>query len=383
MTRGSLPLYVETRWNFTYLMLKQDIKFRGRFDRMESEDKLYNDHFLEIDNDNRKKIGPPSCNDWQSVQRMVNFLGIFYQSTLVVSASTTLNAHKCYGEIVNIASKLQLLCCSPGSEVKVKAEEMYLKFDKYWDRLKNINKMLIIVTVFDPRKKMQFATLCFEGLYGKESSTSTVLGETLLLILRNMYNEYAERYNQANVQVQQAQAQTHAETSSQNKSQNTQETQDQSQDIDEEMLDGYNPVEQRYNTLLREIGVRDTNELEAYLREAVENPEVMMGIEFDILSWWKVNCGKYPILSEMARDLFAMQISSVASESAFSTSGRIIEPYKSCLTHYMVEVLMCTEQWLKQDIKVESRVLTNAQILAEVEYEDDLQREFGALNLDP
>ncbi|KFK22491.1 hypothetical protein AALP_AAs58843U000100 [Arabis alpina] len=383
MTRGSLPLDVKTRRNSTYLMLKQAIKFRGGFDRMESEDKLYNDHFLEIDNDNRKRIGPPSYNDWQSVQRMVKFLGIFYQSTLVVSASTTLNAHKCYGEIVNIASKLHLLCCSPDSEVKVKAEEMYLKFDKYWDGLKNINKMLIIATVFDPRKKMQFATLCLEGLYGQESSTAAVLGETLLLILRNMYNEYAERYNQANVQVQQAQTQTQAETSSQNQSQNTKETQDQSQDIDEEMLDGYNPVEQRYNTLLREIGVRDTNELEAYLREAVENPEVMMGIEFDILSWWKVNCGKYPILSEMARDLFAMQVSSVASESAFSTSGRIIEPYRSCLTHYMVEVLMCTEQWLKQDIKVESRVLTNAQILAEFEYEDDLQREFGALNLDP
>ena len=76
----------------------------------------------------------------------------------------------------------------------------------------------------------------------------------------------------------------------------------------------------------------------------------------------------------MAKDLFAMQVSSVASESAFSTSGRIIEPYRSCLTHYMVEVLMCTEQWMKQEIRFEESVLTNAQILAEVQYEDDLQR---------
>jgi len=45
----------------------------------------------------------------------------------------------------------------------------------------------------------------------------------------------------------------------------------------------------------------------------------------------------------MARDVFATQVSSVASESAFSTSGRIIDPYRSCLTHYMVEILMCTE----------------------------------------
>ena len=79
--------------------------------------------------------------------------------------------------------------------------------------------------------------------------------------------------------------------------------------------------------------------------------------------------GKYPILSQIARDVFAMQVSSVASKSAFSTGGRIIELYRSCLTHYMVEVLMCTEQWLKQDLKLESKILTNAQILAEVEAE--------------
>lgn len=103
--------------------------------------------------------------------------------------------------------------------------------------------------------------------------------------------------------------------------------------------------------MLGDIGVRDTNELEAYLREKVENPELMMGIEFDVLSWWKVNSGKYPVLSEIARNLFAMKVSSVASESAFSTSRRIIELYISCLTHYMVEVLMC--KWMKQDIKFE------------------------------
>jgi len=69
----------------------------------------------------------------------------------------------------------------------------------------------------------------------------------------------------------------------------------------------------------------------------------------------------------MARDVFATQVSSVASESAFSTSG-------SCLTHYMVEILMCIEQWMKQDLKDEAKVLTNLQILADVKYEDKLQK---------
>ena len=65
----------------------------------------------------------------------------------------------------------------------------------------------------------------------------------------------------------------------------------------------------------------------------------------------------------------------VASESAFSTSGRIIDSYRSCLTHYMVEVLMCSEQWLKADIRCgDARLVTMEQILSDFEYEDKLKR---------
>jgi hypothetical protein len=40
--------------------------------------------------------------------------------------------------------------------------------------------------------------------------------------------------------------------------------------------------------------------------------------EFDILNWWKVNAPKYPPLPEIARDVLAIPISTIASESAFS-----------------------------------------------------------------
>ncbi|GAU34710.1 hypothetical protein TSUD_29520 [Trifolium subterraneum] len=40
---------------------------------------------------------------------------------------------------------------------------------------------------------------------------------------------------------------------------------------------------------------------------------------FDLLNWWKVNSTKYPILGQMARDILAIPLSTVASESAFST----------------------------------------------------------------
>ncbi|CAL9224587.1 unnamed protein product [Arabidopsis halleri] len=56
-----------------------------------------------------------------------------------------------------------------------------------------------------------------------------------------------------------------------------------------------------------------------------------------------------------------MQVSSVASESAFSTSGRVVSPFRSCLSHYMVEVLMCVEQWLKCEIHINERGVSTIQ----------------------
>ncbi|XP_019082738.1 PREDICTED: zinc finger BED domain-containing protein RICESLEEPER 3-like [Camelina sativa] len=130
MTRGSLPLDIKTRWNSTYLMLSRAIDFRVTFDRMEAEDKMYNDYFNEVDN-GEKKIGPPTRADWNVVERLVRFLIIFYNSTLVVSASTSVASYKCYGEIVTIERNLMSLSNSIDSELKSKVDAMFLKFDKY------------------------------------------------------------------------------------------------------------------------------------------------------------------------------------------------------------------------------------------------------------
>jgi len=71
--------------------------------------------------------------------------------------------------------------------------------------------------------------------------------------------------------------------------------------------------------------------------------------EFDILLWWKVNAPKYPILAEIARDILAIPISTVASESAFSNGGRILDPFRSSLSPLTVEALVCTQDWLKSN----------------------------------
>ncbi|CAL5196228.1 unnamed protein product [Lathyrus oleraceus] len=70
-------------------------------------------------------------------------------------------------------------------------------------------------------------------------------------------------------------------------------------------------------------------------------------MEINVLEWWKVNFGRYPILSNIARDVLSIPISTVASESAFSTGERVLDPYCSSLTPTTVEALICTQDWLK------------------------------------
>ena len=71
--------------------------------------------------------------------------------------------------------------------------------------------------------------------------------------------------------------------------------------------------------LEKKASLETKSEIGKYLLDNLEK----LG-SYDILDWWKLNASKYPILSKMARDVLAIHISTVAFESAFSTSGRIL-----------------------------------------------------------
>ncbi|KAF5807215.1 putative HAT dimerization domain, ribonuclease H-like superfamily [Helianthus annuus] len=46
-----------------------------------------------------------------------------------------------------------------------------------------------------------------------------------------------------------------------------------------------------------------------------------MDPKFDVLKWRSQNCSKFPVLSKMAKDIFGIPITTVASELAFSAGG--------------------------------------------------------------
>lgn len=74
--------------------------------------------------------------------------------------------------------------------------------------------------------------------------------------------------------------------------------------------------------------------------------------KFDLLNWWKVNSSKYKVLSLLARDVLAMPVSTVAFELAFSTGGRVLDPFGSSFNPETVEMLVCTQNWLQSNVPI-------------------------------
>jgi len=106
----------------------------------------------------------------------------------------------------------------------------------------------------------------------------------------------------------------------------------------------------RANAFKKHLREKDTidrkNKLERYLNEYVVDGDD----QFDILVWWKINSSRFPILSRMVRDVLATPISTVASKSAFSTGGRVLDTFRSSLNPPMAEALICAQNWLRTTI---------------------------------
>ncbi|KAL0294186.1 UNVERIFIED_CONTAM: putative AC transposase [Sesamum angustifolium] len=85
-----------------------------------------------------------------------------------------------------------------------------------------------------------------------------------------------------------------------------------------------------------------TLELDMYLEESL----LPRAHNFDILNWWRTNGVKFSTLQKMARDILAIYVSTVASESAFSSSGKLIIPHRNRLHHTTVDAFICSRLWL-------------------------------------
>ncbi|KAL0007898.1 hypothetical protein SO802_009400 [Lithocarpus litseifolius] len=315
--KAILCLDVATRWNSTYKMLENAEKFEHAFKRMEYEDLDYILHFRDGDYDRR----PPNENDWETCRKFVKFLRLFYNATKRFSGSLYVTSNAFFDEIYMIKRKIDLFSTSEDHFLYLMAKTMKEKFDKYCgsgeDSLKKGNVLLYVAVVLDPRKKLDYLNYCLSNLYGE--NVAKVITNRVQHVLKRLY----EHYNST--------------------------------------LSSYVSIQSASEISRMEgVGVVDDDD---------DDPDRFIASQYKAFRQGKQHVG---ILSRLARDVLAVPVSTVASESAFSTGGHILDPFRSSLAHEMVQSLICTQNWLQSSVQISLR-----QAMDDVELFED----YGKLKL--
>ncbi|KAL6601355.1 hypothetical protein ACP70R_044575 [Stipagrostis hirtigluma subsp. patula] len=308
----TLCLDVTTQWNTTYLMLLAALDYKQAFTTLDACDDNYNE--------------APSAEDWNKVEAACNYLKLLYDSAHSIMAAANPTSNIFFHE----AWKLQLeLANATGHANPIFssiAKDMHEKFDKYW---KDCSLLLAIAVVMDPRFKMKLVEFSYSKIYGVEAAKYI---KVVYDAVHELYKEYMAQPHQLNpAYVEQSQTN--------NGPVNADNTQANPSNGDG-LLD--------FDMYLSEIqcGEPAKSELEQYLDESL-TPRMQ---EFDILTWWKLNTLKFPILSKMARDVLAIPMSMVSSGSSIFSAGtetRMLDDYRSSLRPEIVEALVCAKDWLQ------------------------------------
>ncbi|KAH0757541.1 hypothetical protein KY290_021034 [Solanum tuberosum] len=205
-----------------------------------------------------------------------------------------------------------------------------------WANVRNITKFL--EKIYELTLKVPGSHKMASGMKEKFKKYWELLGEEKGKIVNNEVNAYLKNLFVIYVS-------KYAKCSKNQSSSSDSSTYGLSQNVKTNSLRTYKFYMKKQKEDSGSLGVKF--ELDRYLLEDQE-PE---SEDFDILIWWKVNSPRFPILSQLARDVLTIPMSSVASECAFSTGDRILDPFRSSLTPKCVQCLICVQDWLRQETK--------------------------------
>ena len=303
-----LCLDCKTRWNSTYLMLSIAITYKDVFPRLKQREKLY--------------TTVPSEEEWSLAREICERLKLFYNITKLFSGRNYPTANTFFIKVCEIKEALyDWLICS-NEVVSTMTSSMLEKFDKYWS---GCHIVMAIAVVLDPRYKMKILEFYFPIMYGSEASSE--IGKIRQLCY-DLLSEYQSKSKMGQ------QTSSHGASSVSNLFELTYDEQDPLSKFD---LFVHSTSEEGHAK----------SKLDYYLEETVL-PRIS---DFDVLSWWKTNGIKYPTLQMIVRDIYVILVSTVASESTFSTGGRMVSKHRSRLHPNTLEALMCAQSWFRNEME--------------------------------
>ncbi|KAI3939815.1 hypothetical protein MKW92_046260 [Papaver armeniacum] len=315
----------EHRWNSTYMMLKDVLPYRNAIQR-----------FL-ADMACRYTV---SNSDWEHAELLCNFLKPFYEATNYFSGVDYATSNSVLRFLFGIGKVFSAHRNIPS--LKVIIATMEEKFVKYWGETPHL---FAIACILDPRlnfRGMETTLSDIEECFGTSAYNFRCHKEKSSLISQKLKSLFAEYVSAMEVdgQVNTVLNTSTTLTSTQPPSHGT------SGDASSSVEDIFWESRSRHRS---DPLVTASHELTRYYAEPPPCLEEMK--RFDVLAWWKQNEKRYPILSCIARDVLAVQASTVASESAISLGKRVVGDYSSYLTPEMLECCVCLKDWWKDEFK--------------------------------
>ncbi|KAG6495035.1 hypothetical protein ZIOFF_042826 [Zingiber officinale] len=323
---STVPMDVPTRWNSTYTMLFVAYKFKKVFGRM-AENVQFVEYFEEVDGlEKKKRVGPPMEKDWEKAQVFVNFLKRFHDTTLQLSATKKTTSPLIWEEIVAMRMIIdETILDTTDPSLQEVAKRMESKFNKYWGNLEKVNKLVFLGHILDPRYKLQMIGIHLGDMKLDASKIHSFV-DSLKNCLMELYHAYKGNSPLDHINGI------------------------DDGDVDKDLMEMYknDPIKLNYHLKMAQLRKAQkqaeiTNEVDKYFSD----PFVKWSSNFDILEWWKGNTTTFPVLSKIAKDIFSIPSSTVASENAFSLGRRVVDPFRASLHPKMVEALVCTSDWLR------------------------------------
>ncbi|KAF7141255.1 hypothetical protein RHSIM_Rhsim06G0136800 [Rhododendron simsii] len=290
-----LCLDVPSRWNSTYLMLDAAQKFEKPFNRLHEEDSNFkeifkDDEFSKGEEENEingafgGNIGSgekrkPTKKDWGDCRTFVHFLRLFYIATKRFLGFLYVTSDVFFKDMYVIQLEVEKLLKSSG------------------------------ILLFSMALKARLCGVCFIRLYGEDIAKA--MKENVKNCLIHLFDNYA-KHDKNSVEVpnvREALASASAMT------------------IDD-FDDPYKSLASQFSSYMeKQYSISSKSEVDKYLSETCEAED--NDSKFDILMGWKDNSVRYNVLSQVAHDVLAFSVSTVASESAFSTGGRMLDPFRN------------------------------------------------------
>uniref|UniRef100_A0A453DDY8 HAT C-terminal dimerisation domain-containing protein n=1 Tax=Aegilops tauschii subsp. strangulata TaxID=200361 RepID=A0A453DDY8_AEGTS len=190
------------------------------------------------------------------------------------------------------------------------------KFEKYW---KDIHGLMSVATVLDPRYKLHILNALYGPLYGREHAAAEI--EKVKKLLIQLVKQYKDEVG----------------------------GEDAWDASVVEQLGEEDEAMKLYDLYLSSHPTVPSSSIHTELDLYLEEARLPRTQELDIINWWKVSGSRFPTLQKLARDILPIPITSVASECAFSTSGRVLA-HRSRLTPSVAEALMCMQAWSRADL---------------------------------